>query len=73
LEYEAFKLEPYTVDPNEWLMSPSPTISMEDALSGAVLERFKAHLRPLVEEKKGIYSSAVAYLWSGKGQATYAG
>ncbi len=45
-----------------------PTLeeAMQEALTPAEAERFKNHLRPLVESKKGTRRFAVAYLWAVK-------
>ena len=45
-----------------------PTIeeAMQQVLTPTEAERFTNHLRPLVESRKGVHKSAVAYLWAVK-------
>ncbi len=45
-----------------------PTLeeAMQQVLTPDEIERFVAYLRPLVEAKKGVSRSAVAYLWAVK-------
>ena len=45
---------------------PTLAEAMQEALTPAEVERFTAHLRPLVESKQGIRRNAVAYLWAVK-------
>lgn len=45
---------------------PTLAEAMEQALTAAEQERFVAHLRPLVEMRRGVNRSAVAYLWAVK-------
>ncbi|HET7088246.1 MAG TPA: methyltransferase domain-containing protein, partial [Anaerolineae bacterium] len=45
-----------------------PTLeeAMWEALTPDEVERFTAHLRPLVENKRGVHKSAIAFLWAVK-------
>ena len=45
-----------------------PTLeeAMQEVLTAAEVERFKNHLRPLVEARQGVRRFAVAYLWAVK-------
>jgi ubiquinone/menaquinone biosynthesis C-methylase UbiE len=45
---------------------PTLAEAMQEVLTPAETERFTAHLRPLVEAKKGVRRMAVAYLWAVK-------
>jgi len=68
-------IEVRPVRPEPWesflRRSGNPTIPMHDeaireALTPAEVERFTAHLRPLVEQGRGTWRMAVAYLWAVK-------
>jgi ubiquinone/menaquinone biosynthesis C-methylase UbiE len=45
---------------------PTLAEAMQEALAPAEIERFTAHLRPLVEARQGTQRLAVAYLWAVK-------
>jgi len=71
LQLEA-EIEPYTEDVN-WEAfihragNPKiPTLeeAMREALTPDEMERFTAHLHPLVENKQGVRRSAIAFLWA---------
>ena len=47
-------------------LAPTLEETMQQALTPAEAEQFSGHLRPLVEAKRGIRKSAVAYLWAVK-------
>jgi len=73
LELQA-KIAPVTETP-AWetvlRIAPNPKVptlgeAMEQALTSDEVERFTAHLRPLVERGQGTERSAVAYLWAVK-------
>lgn len=49
---------------------PTMGAAITEALSQEEREKFMAHLRPLVEEKRGINKLAAAYLWAGKAKAS---
>ena len=45
-------------------LAPTLEEAMAEALSPAEAARFTAHLRPMVEQGRGTFSVAVAYLWA---------
>jgi arsenite methyltransferase len=50
-------------------LAPTLEEAMQQALSPSKIERFEAHLRPLVERGERVRREAVAYLWAVKGEA----
>jgi arsenite methyltransferase len=69
------RLEVKATDPRPWEVflhsSGNPRIptfaeAMDEALSPAERERVASHLRPLVEEGRGLWRMAHAYLWATK-------
>jgi arsenite methyltransferase len=69
------RIELRAADPQPWKVflnsSGNPKIptfaeATEEALSSAERERVAAHLRPLVEEGRGVWRMAPAYLWATK-------
>lgn len=72
LELQAWVQPPEHGDWSAFLHTPgNPKIpsfaeAMQETLTPAERERFTAHLRPLVEAKRGVHRLAVAYLWATK-------
>ena len=46
---------------------PSLEEAMQQVLTAVEIEKFTAHLRPLVESGQGTERSAISYLWAIKG------
>jgi SAM-dependent methyltransferase len=70
-----YRAEIVPIEPLRWEtflhMSGNPKIptleeAMDEALTPRERERLSAHLRPLVEQGRGVWRMAVAYLWATK-------
>lgn len=68
MEVKAAEPQPWEVFLNSSGNPKIPTFAeaMDEALSSAERERVAAHLRPLVEEGRGVWRMAHAYLWATK-------